>query len=128
VSRKIFGPEREERKEDGSWREVYKDELHGLYPSPYIVSVIKSRRMRWVEHVAGMGEGRGVYRVLVGRPEGKRPLGKLRRRWKDNIKMDLRGIGIDVVNWIPLAQDSPMANFCKNGNEPSGSIRKQAIV
>jgi hypothetical protein len=73
--------------------------------SPNIVRVIKSRRMRWARHVAHMKEGRGVYRVLVGRPEGKRTLGKPRHRWDDNIKMDLREMGIDGTNWIWLAQD-----------------------
>jgi hypothetical protein len=73
--------------------------------SPNIVRVIKSRRMKWAGHVARMGEGRGAYRVLVGRPEGKRPLGRPRRRWKDNIKMDLREIEIDGENWIRLAQN-----------------------
>jgi hypothetical protein len=68
--------------------------------------VIKSSRMRWARHVVCIGEGRGVYRVLVGRPEGKRPLGRPRRRWKDNIKIDLREIGIDEANWIRLAQDT----------------------
>jgi hypothetical protein len=70
-----------------------------------ILRVIKSRRVRWAGHVARMGEERGVYRVLVGRPKGKRPLGKPRRMWEDNIKMDLREIGIDGTNWIQLAQD-----------------------
>jgi hypothetical protein len=79
-------------------------ELHSLYSSPNIVRVIKSRRMRWAGHVERMGEGRGVYEVLVWRPEGKRPLGRPRRRWEDNIKMDLREIGIDGANWIRLAQ------------------------
>jgi hypothetical protein len=73
VLRKVFGPKREE---DGSWRKLHNDELHSLYSSPNIVRTIKSRRMRWVGHVARMEEGRGVYRVLVGRPEGKRPLGR----------------------------------------------------
>jgi hypothetical protein len=73
VLRKIFGPKKEE---DGSWRKLYNDELHSLYSSPNIVRVIKSRRMRWVGHVARMGEGRGVYRDLVGRLEGSRPLWK----------------------------------------------------
>jgi hypothetical protein len=91
--------------EDGSWRKLHSDELHNLYSSPNIVRVIKSRRMRWVGHVAQMGEERGVYRVLVGRPEGKRPLGRPRCRWEDNIKMDLREIGIDKENLIRLAQD-----------------------
>jgi hypothetical protein len=79
--------------------------LHDLYSSPNIVRVIKSRRMRWAGHVARMGEGRGAYRVLVGRPKGKRPLGRPRHRWEDNIKMDLGEIGIDGSNWIQLAQD-----------------------
>jgi hypothetical protein len=82
-----------------------KTSRHNLYSSPNIVRVIKSRRMRWAGHVARMGEGRCVCRVLVGRPEGKRPLGRPRRRWEDNIKMDLREIGIDGANWIRLAQD-----------------------
>jgi hypothetical protein len=102
VLRKIFGPEREE---DGSWRKLHNDELHDLYSSSNTVRVIKSRRMRWAGHVARMGEGRGAYRVLVGRPEGKSPLGRPRRRWEDNIKMDLGEIGIDGANWIRLAQD-----------------------
>jgi hypothetical protein len=84
---------------------LYNDELHSLYSSPNIVRVIKSRRMRWAVHVARMGEGRVFYRVLVGSSEGKRPLGRPRRRWEDNIKMDLGEIGIDGANWIRLAQD-----------------------
>jgi hypothetical protein len=102
VLKRIFGPQREE---DGSWRKLHNDELHSLYSSANIVEVIKSRRMRWAAHVARMGEGIGVYSVLVGRPGGKRPLGRPRRRWENNIKMDLREIGIDVANWIRLAQD-----------------------
>jgi hypothetical protein len=96
---KIFVPEREE---DEPWRKLHNDELHSLYSSPNIVRVIKSRRMRWAEHVTRMG-GRGVYGVLVGRPEGKRPLGRPRRRREDNIKLDRREIGIDGANWIWLA-------------------------
>jgi hypothetical protein len=102
VLRKIFGPKREE---DGSWRKLHNDELHSLYSSLNIVRVIKSRRIRWAGRVARMGQGRGVYRVLVGRPEGKRPLGRPRHRWEDNIKMDLRETGIDGANWIRLAPD-----------------------
>jgi hypothetical protein len=90
------------------------DELHSLYCSPNIVRVIKSRRMRWVGHVARMGEGRGVYRFLIGRPESKRPLRRPRSRWEDNIKMDLREIGIDGANWIQLAQDRIHWRACVN--------------
>jgi hypothetical protein len=89
--------------EDGSCRKLHNYELHSLYSSPNIVRVIKSRRMRWAGHVARMRELRCVYRVLVGRFEGKRPLGRPRRRWEDNIKMELREIGIDGANWIRLA-------------------------
>jgi hypothetical protein len=102
VLRKIFGPKREE---DGSWRKLHNDELHGPCSSPSIIRVIKSRRMRWAGHVARMGEGRGVYRVSVGRPGGKRSLGRPRRRWEDNIRTDLSEMGIDGANWILLAQD-----------------------
>jgi hypothetical protein len=81
------------------------DELHSLYSSPNIVRVIKSRRMRWAGHVAHRGLGRGVYRVLVGRPEVERPLKRCRRWWEDDIKLDLREIGIDGANWIQLTRD-----------------------
>jgi hypothetical protein len=99
---RIFGPKREE---DGSWRKLHNDELHNLYSSPNIVRVIKSKRLRWAGHVARMREGKGIYRVLVGRPEERRPLGRPTCRWEDNIKMDLREIGIDGSDWIQLAQD-----------------------
>jgi hypothetical protein len=79
---------------------LHNDELHRLYSSPNIVRVIKLRRMRWVGYVARMGEGRGIYRVLVGRPEGKRLLGSPRHRWEDNIKLYIREVGIDGENWI----------------------------
>jgi hypothetical protein len=102
VLRRIFGPKREE---DGSWRKLHNNELHSPYSSPNIVRVIKSWRMRWARHVVRMGDGRSVYRILVGRPEDKRPLGRPGRRWEDNIKMDLGEIGIDGANWIQLAQD-----------------------
>ena len=90
------------------WRRLHNEELNDLYCSPNIVRVIKSRRMRWVWHVARMGEERGVYRVLVGKPEGKRPLGRPRRRWVDNIRMDLQEVGCGYMDWIGLAQDRDM--------------------
>jgi len=99
---RLFGPKREE---DGSWRKLHNDELHSLYSSPNTVRVIKSRRMRWAGYVVHMGERRVVYRVLVGRPEGRIPLGRPRLGWEDNIKQDLREIEIDGANWIQLAQD-----------------------
>jgi hypothetical protein len=83
--------------------------------------------MRWTGHVARIGEGRGVYRVLVGRPEANRPLGRPRRMWEDNIKMDYREIGIDGANWIQLAQDMVQWRACEHGNESPGSIRKRDI-
>jgi hypothetical protein len=92
---------------------LHNDELHSLYSSPNIVRVIKSRRMRLAGHVARMGDGRGD-RVLVERPEGKRPLGRPRHRWEDNIKLDLREIGIEGANWIHLAQDRVQWRACLN--------------
>jgi len=90
VLRRIFGPKRYEL--TGEWRKLHKEELYDPHSSPNRVRVTKSRT-RWAEHVARMGEGRGVYRVLVGKPEGKRPLGRPRRRWEDNIMMDLQEMG-----------------------------------
>ena len=100
---RIFGPKRDEVM--GEWRKLHNEELKGLYSSPNILRVIKSRRMRWVGHVARMGEGRGVYRMLVGKSEGKRPLGRPRRRWEDNNSMDLQEVGLGYEDWIGLAQD-----------------------
>jgi hypothetical protein len=97
--RRIFGPKRQE---DGSWRKLHNDELHTLYSSPNIVRVIKSRRMRWAGHLERIGEGRGFHKVLVGRLEGRRPLGRSSRRREDDTKMDLREIWIDVCD---VAQD-----------------------
>ena len=100
---RIFGPRRDEVA--GEWRRLHNEELNDLYSSPNIVRVIKSRRMRWAGHVARMGEERGVYRVLVGKPEGKKPLGRSRRRWMDNIRMDLQEVRCGYMDWIGLAQD-----------------------
>jgi hypothetical protein len=103
VLRRIFGPRKDEV--TGDWKRLHNEELNDLYSSPNIVRVIKSRRMRWAGHVARMGEERGVYRVLVGKPEGRRPLGRPRRRWVDNIRMDLQEVECGSVDWIGLAQD-----------------------
>ena len=101
--RRIFGPRREEV--TGEWRRLHNEELNDLYSSPNTVRVIKSRRMKWAGHVARMGEERGVYSVLVGKPEGKRPLGRPRCRWVNNIRMDLQEVGCECMDWIGLAQD-----------------------
>jgi len=103
VLRRIFGPRRDEV--TGEWRRLHNEELNDLYSSPNIVRVIKSRRMRWAGLVTRMGEEEEVYRVLVGKAEGKRPLGIPRRRWADNIRMDLQEVGCGNVDWIGLTQD-----------------------
>jgi hypothetical protein len=103
VMRRIFGPKRDEV--TGEWRKLHNEELHDLYLSPNIVWVIKSRTIRWAGHVSLMGEERGVYRVLVGKAEEKRPLGRPRRRWEDNIKSDLQEVGFGVTDWIELPND-----------------------
>jgi hypothetical protein len=103
VLRRIFGPKR-----DGvtrEWRKLHNEELHNLYTSPSIIRIIKSRRMRWAVHVARMRQKRNVYRLLVGKPVGRRPLGRPRRTWIDNIKMEVLEIGLNAVDWIDLAQD-----------------------
>jgi hypothetical protein len=89
----------------GEWRKLHNVELRDLYSSPSIIGLIKLRRMRWVGHVARMGKKQNAYRLLVGRPEGKRPLGRPRRRWVDNVRMDLREVRWGHVDWIGLAQD-----------------------
>jgi hypothetical protein len=101
--RKLFGPKRD--KVTGEWRKLYNEELNDLYSLPNIVRVVKSRRMRWAGHVARMGEERVVHRVLVRKPEEKRPLGRPRRRWEDNIKINLQDVGGDRGDWMELAED-----------------------
>jgi hypothetical protein len=102
VLRRIFGPERDEV--TGGWRKLHNEELHNLCSSPSIIRMIKSRRMRWARYVVQL-EKWNVYGILVGKPEGKRPLGRPRSRWMDNIEMDLEEIGWDGMEWIYLAQD-----------------------
>jgi len=104
VLRRVFGPKGDEV--TGEWRKLHKEELSDLYSLPNIVRMVKSRRMRWAGHVARVGEGRGVHRVLVGKPEGRRPLGRPRRRWEDNInKTDLQEVGGNFGDWMELVQD-----------------------
>jgi hypothetical protein len=103
VLRRICGPKKDEV--TGEWRELHNKELRDLYFSPSIIRIIKSRRTRWAGNVAQMGEKRNVYRLLVGKTERKSPLGKPRRRWVDNIKMDLLEVGWGDVDWVGLAKD-----------------------
>jgi hypothetical protein len=103
VLRRIFGPKWDEVK--GGWRKLHNEELRDLYSAPSIIRMIKSRRMRWAGHVARMGEKRNAYGLLVGKPEGRRPLGRPRRRWVYNIRKDNVEVGWGDVDWIGLAQD-----------------------
>jgi hypothetical protein len=104
VLRKIFETKGDELTEE--WRKLHNEELNDLYPLPRIVPYwIKLRRMRWAGHVDRMGEKRGLYRVLVWKPEGKRPLWRPKRGWEDNIKMDLQEVGYGGHGWMELAQD-----------------------
>jgi hypothetical protein len=119
VLRRIFGPRRDEV--IGVWRKLHNEELHILYSSPSIIRQIKSRRMRWAVHVAHMREERNVYKGLMGEPEGKRPLGRPRRRWEDGIRMDLREIGLGSVDWIHLAQDRNRWQAVVNSDEPGAT-------
>jgi hypothetical protein len=103
VLRIIFVPKRDEV--TGEWRKLHSEELHNLYSSPDVIRQVKSMRMRWAGHVARMGEERKVYKVSVGKPEGRRRLGRPRRRWEDGVRIDLREIGLGGLDWIRLAQD-----------------------
>jgi hypothetical protein len=109
VLRRIFGLKRDGV--TGRWRKLHNEEFHKLYSSPIIIRIIQSRRMRWVGHVARMGEKRNVYRLLVGKPEGKRPLGRPRHRLINNGKMDLLDIGLSVVDWIGRARISTVGEL-----------------
>jgi len=118
VLRRVFGPKRDEV--TGDWRKLHNEELSDRFSLPNIVRVVKSRRMRWAGHVARMVEEREVHRVLVRKPEGKRPLGTPRRRWEDNIKMDLQEVGGSCGDWIGSGLGQ-VAGTCEYGDEPSGS-------
>jgi hypothetical protein len=101
----------------GEWRKLHNEEFHDLYSSPSIIRIIKAR-IRWAGHVERMGEKRNAYRLLVGKPEGRRPLGRTRRRWVDNIRMDLTEVEWSDVDWIGLAQDRQVESSCEFGIEP----------
>ena len=116
ILRRIFGPIRDE--ETGEWRKLHNVELHNLYGLPDIVRLIKSRRLRWAGHVARMGESRTAYRVLTGSPDGRRPVGRPRRRWSDNVKRDLAEIGCCNSDWVANAQGG-LAWVCQCGDELS---------
>jgi hypothetical protein len=107
---------------------LHNEELRNLYSSQSIIRMIKSRRMRWAGHVARMGEKRNAYRILVGKPEVKRPLARPRRRLVDNIKMDIREIGWDGVDWIDMVQDRDHWRALANGTEPPGSIKYWEVL
>ena len=121
VLRKIFGPKRDEI--TGEWRKLHNADLHALHSSPDIIRNLKSRRLSWAGHVARMEQFRNAYRVFVGKPESKRPLGRPRRRWEGNIKINLREVGFDPRDCIALLKIGPMAGLCKGGNEPPGSLK-----
>jgi hypothetical protein len=121
VLRRIFGPKRDEV--IGEWKTLHNKELYALQSSPNIIRVMKSRRLRWAGHVARMGERRGAYRALVGKPEGRRPLERPRRRREDNIKMDLREVGWGHGLDQSGSGQGQMAGCCVYGDEPSGSIK-----
>jgi len=122
VLRRIFGPMRGEVR--GEWGKLRNEELNEPYSSPNIVWVIKSRRMRWTVHVACMWDRRGVFRVLAGKPERKRPLMRPRLTWEDNIQMDLQEVRCGGMDWMEVAQvRRHLAGTCERGNERSGTIK-----
>jgi len=128
VRRRIFGPKRDE--EPGEWRQLHNEELNDLYFSPNIARVIKSQRMRWIEHVTRMGESRGIYRFLVRKPEGRRPLGRRRRRWEGNIKMDFQEVGWGTwtgLIWLKIGTVWGGCT-CECGNESSGSTKRREFL
>jgi len=122
VLRRVFGPKRDDV--TGEWRKLHNEELNDLYSLPIIVRMVKQIRMTLAGHVARMGERRNVYSVLVGKPEGKRSLGRPRSSWENNIKIDLQEVRCGGMDWIELAQDvSQVAGTCECGNESPGSIK-----
>jgi hypothetical protein len=121
VLRRIFGPKRDEV--TGEWRKLHNEGLRDLYSSPSIIRIIKARMMRWAGDVARIVEKRNAYRLLVGKPERRRPLGRPRRRWLDNIRMDIVEVGWGDVDWIGLVQDRDRWSSCEFCIEPSGSIK-----
>jgi hypothetical protein len=120
--RRVFEPKRD--KVTGEWRKLHNEELNDRYSLRNIVQVVKSRRMRWAGHVVRMGEERGVHRVLVGKPEGKRSLGRPRHRWEDNIKIGLQEVGGGGGDWMELGQ---VVGTCEYSKEPLGSIKMRRI-
>jgi hypothetical protein len=126
VLRRIFAPKRDEV--TGEWRKLHSEELHNLYSSPDIIRQVKSRRMKWTGNVARKGEERKVYKILAGKPEGKRLLGRPRRRWEDGIRMDLREIGFGVCGLdSTVSGQGPVAGCCEFGDEPSGSCATELV-
>jgi hypothetical protein len=127
LPRRIFGPKRDEV--TGEWRKLHNEELHNLYSSPdIIIRQVKSRRIRWAGHVARMGEERKLYKLLVGKPEGKGPLGRPRLRWEDGIRMDLWEIGLGGCGLDSTGSgQGPVAGCCECGEEPSGSCATELV-
>jgi hypothetical protein len=126
VLRRILGHKWDEV--TGAWRKLNNEELNYLYTSSNIIRVIKSRRIRWEGHVACIGKRRGSYRILVGKPEGKRPLVRPKRRWKDNIKLVLQEVGWAHGLDRSGSGEAQVASTCKRGNTPSDSIKCEKFL